>query len=197
MAALGSWAWAAGRCIDWFERSKNIDAAKVIVVGHSRGGKAALWCGAQDKRVAAVISNESGNSGAKISRRNFGETIKVITAKFPYWFTPAYKRFAGKEKELPVDQHMLLSLMAPRGLYVACASNDLWSDPKGQYIALYESLPVFKLFGKTHLPSEMPSIGQQVISGPIGFHLRAGEHDMIQEDWEYFIQYANQFFRRK
>lgn len=198
MGALGAWGWAASRCIDWFANDPLIDAAKVVVVGHSRGGKAALWCAAQDERVAIAISNESGNSGAKISRRNFGETVQVITERFPHWFTPAYRNFANREQNLPVDQHMLLALLAPRGVYVAAASKDLWADPKGQYLALYASKPVFELYGfKPNLPPEIPPENNQVISGPVGFHLRPGEHDMIVQDWNYFIDYVNKFFKRK
>ena len=194
MGALGAWAWAASRCIDWFQNDPHIDARSVAVTGHSRGGKAALWCGAQDERVAAVISNESGNSGAKLSRRNFGETVKVITENFPHWFAPAYHHFANREHELPVDQHMLLSLIAPRGLYIACASNDLWSDPKGQYLALLASRPAYQLYGFTpELPATMPLPGRQIITGPVGFHIRPGDHDMITQDWRLFICYMDQY----
>lgn len=196
MRALGAWGWGASRIIDYFETDKAINAKKVIVVGHSRGGKAALWCGAQDKRVAIAISNESGNSGAKISRRNFGETVEVITRAFPYWFIPKYADYANNENNLPIDQHMLLALMAPRAVYVASAADDSWADPKGQYLALVASQPVFNLFNfKTNLPDNMPPNNEQVIQLPLGFHNRDGDHDMNLFDWRQFVKFADEYFK--
>lgn len=194
MRALGAWGWGASRVLDYLATDPDIDATRVAVVGHSRGGKAALWCGAKDERFAIAISNESGNSGAKISRRNFGETVKFISDACPYWFVPKYKEYADNEDKLPVDQHMLLALMAPRAVYVASAAEDGWADPKGQYLALYEAQPVFQLYGfKTELSKEMPPIDKQVVSMPLGFHNRAGKHDMILQDWQQFIRFANRF----
>ncbi|MDD2380460.1 MAG: acetylxylan esterase, partial [Mariniphaga sp.] len=179
MAALGAWGWGASRAIDYFEKERLVDAKKIVVVGHSRGGKAALWCGAQDQRVAIAISNESGNSGAALSRRNFGETVEVITTTFPYWFCPNYRQYANHEEYLPVDQHMLLALMAPRAVYVGSAADDLWADPKGQYLALKEALSVYELYGFTpNLPAEMPGVNEQLIRLPMGFHNREGKHNM-------------------
>lgn len=198
MRALGAWGWGASRAIDYFEKDKSIDETKVISVGHSRGGKASLWFGAQDKRVAITISNESGNSGASLSRRNFGETVERITTSFPHWFCPNYQQYGDNEHKLPVDQHMLIALMAPRGVYVASAAEDLWADPKGQYIALQEALPAYKLYDYNELlPASMPDINQQVIGSQTGFHNREGKHNMIPYDWQLFIQFANNYFNAK
>lgn len=198
MRALGAWAWGASRSIDYFETDKAIDARKVIVVGHSRGGKAALWCGAQDERVAITISNESGSSGAKISRRNFGETVEVITRAFPHWFIPKYTDYANNEANLPIDQHMLLALMAPRAVYVASAADDLWADPKGQYLALVAAQPVFNLFNfETDFPENMPANNRQVIQLPLGFHNRDGDHNMNLFDWKQFVNFADNYFKKK
>jgi hypothetical protein len=198
MRALGAWSWGASRCIDYFETNRAIDAWKVITVGHSRGGKAALWCGAQDQRVAITISNESGNSGAALSRRNYGETVALIVKNFPYWFCPNYRKYAGNEDKLPIDQHELLALIAPRAVYVAAADSDLWADPKGQYLALQESQPVYRLYGfKTGLPKEMPVVDKQVIRPCMGFHIREGKHDMTLFDWQQFIRFADSYFKRK
>jgi hypothetical protein len=192
MAALGAWGWGASRAIDYFETDDDIDAKKTIVVGHSRGGKASLWCGAQDERVAIAISNESGNSGAAISRRNFGETVARICQNFPYWFCNNYQQYADHEDKLPVDQHMLLALMAPRAVYVATAADDLWADPKGQYLALFEAQPVFNLYGmETNLSSEIPVVNKQIILPNMGFHNREGKHNMTPYDWQQFINFAN------
>ncbi|HZH73270.1 MAG TPA: acetylxylan esterase [Mariniphaga sp.] len=198
MRGLGAWGWGASRAIDYFEKDRSIDASKVISVGHSRGGKSSLWFGAQDERVAIAISNESGNSGAALSRRNFGETVERITTSFPYWFSPNYQQYGGNEHKLPVDQHMLIALMAPRAVYVASAAEDLWADPKGQYLALKEALPVFELYGfNENLPESMPEVNQQVIGSHTGFHNREGKHNMIPYDWQLFIQFANKYFESK
>jgi hypothetical protein len=197
MRALGAWGWGAARAIDYFEKDKSVDATKIISVGHSRGGKSSLWFGAQDERVAITISNESGNSGAAISRRNFGETVDRITTNFPYWFCPNYRQYANNEDNLPVDQHMLIALIAPRAVYVASADEDLWADPKGQYLALKEAQPVFKLYGiETNLPEEMPEVNQQIIRSHAGFHNRKGKHNMTPYDWQQFIRFADSYFKR-
>lgn len=192
MRALGAWGWGASRIIDYLETDRSVDEKKVIVVGHSRGGKAALWCGAQDERVAIAISNESGNSGAKISRRNYGESVEIITRNFPHWFSPTYSKYANREDELPIDQHMLIALMAPRGVYVATAEEDDWADNKGQYLSLIEAQPLFRLYGfNLNLPNEMPEVGKQLIQKPMGFHLREGKHDITLYDWQKFISFAD------
>ncbi len=195
MRGLGAWCWGASRAIDYFEKDKSVDATRIISVGHSRGGKASLWFGAQDQRVAITISNESGNSGAALSRRNFGETIEKITQRFPYWFCPNYRNYAGNEDKLPVDQHMLIALMAPRAVYVASAADDLWADPLGQYLALTEAQSIFNLYGfETNLPAEMPGVNLQIIRPHVGFHNREGKHNMTPYDWQQFIQFANEYF---
>lgn len=194
MRALGAWGWGASRAIDYFETDSSVDAKKIITVGHSRGGKASLWCGAQDKRVTITISNESGNSGAALSRRNFGESIKRII-RFTHWFAPNYNQYADNEDKLPIDQHMLLALIAPRGLYVASAAEDLWADPKGQYLSLLEAQPAFKLYGiESDLPAEMPEVNKQIIKSHVGFHNREGKHNMTPYDWQQFIRFANSYF---
>jgi hypothetical protein len=197
IAVLGAWGWGASRAIDYFEKDNSVDAKKIILVGHSRGGKASLWCGAQDERVAITISNDSGNSGAAISRRKFGETISRITTSVPGWFCPNYLQYSDNEDKLPIDQHMLIALMAPRVVYVSSAEKDLWADPKGQYLALFESQPVFDLYeSETNLPIEMPEVDLQIIRPNIGFHNRKGSHNMTPYDWQQFIIFANIYFNK-
>ena len=197
MRALGAWGWGASRAIDYFEKDKSVDATKIISVGHSRGGKSSLWLGAQDQRVAITISNDSGNSGAALSRRNFGESVERITQNFPYWFCPNYRQYANNEDNLPIDQHMLIGLIVPRAVYVASAAEDLWADPKGQYLALKEAQPVYHLYGlETNLPEEMPAVDEQIIRPVMGFHNREGKHNMTPYDWQPFIQFANEYFNK-
>jgi hypothetical protein len=198
MRGLGAWGWGASRAIDYFEKDKSVDATKIISVGHSRGGKSSLWFGAQDERVAITVSNESGNSGAALSRRNFGETVERITSSIPYWFCPNYRQYANNEDKLPIDQHMLIALIAPRAVYVASAVEDLWSDPKGQYLGLKEAQPVFNLYGfETNLPEEMPEVNEQIIRSNVGFHNREGRHNMTPYDWQQFIRFADAYFNKQ
>lgn len=197
MRALSAWSWGASRVIDYFEKDNSVDAKKIITVGHSRGGKASLWCGAQDKRVSIAISNDSGNSGAALSRRNFGESVKNILG-FTHWFCPNYKQYADNEDKLPVDQHMLLALMAPRGVYIASAAEDFWADPKGQYVSLLEAQVAYNLYDiKDNFPTEMPEANKQIIQSHSGFHNREGKHNMTLYDWQQFIKFANDYYAQK
>jgi hypothetical protein len=194
--SLAAWAWGASRCMDYFETDKDINKTRVAVLGHSRGGKTALWAGALDQRFSMVIGNESGCGGAAIARRRFGETVERINTAFPHWFCSNYKKYSGNENAMPFDMHMLLALVAPRALYIDCASDDLWGDPKGCYLSLYNSLPVFRLL-KTgaDIPESMPPLNKQVISGNVGFHIRDGAHNMLLSDWNYFMDFADSVWK--
>ena len=189
--ALAAWAWGASRAMDYFVRDPRIDAKRVAVVGHSRGGKAALWAGAEDARFAMVVSNESGEGGAALSRRNYGETVARITEVFPHWFARNYTGFAGREAALPVDQHMLLALIAPRTLYVASADQDLWSDPRGEFMSLAASSSVFALWHDPPIAaSAMPPLQKPLAVGRRGYHVREGVHNLTPYDWERFVDFA-------
>ena len=189
--ALAAWGWGASRVLDYCERAPELDAARVAVAGHSRGGKAALWAAARDPRFSIAYSNESGCGGAALSRRRFGETVERITDSFPHWFAPAFAEYAGREDDLPVDQHQLVAAIAPRAVYVASAAEDLWADPRGEFLSLAGANPAFGLFGDPALSAEdFPPVGGQVIRGRRGYHLRAGEHDLTREDWRQFLDFA-------
>jgi pimeloyl-ACP methyl ester carboxylesterase len=193
---LAAWAWGASRCMDYLVSDKDIAKDKVAVVGHSRGGKTALWTGAEDQRFAMVVANESGAGGAAIARRRFGETVARLNSSFPHWFCTNYKKYSDKEVALPIDTHELLALIAPRALYIDCASNDLWGDPKGCYLALYNSLPVFRLLGiNSELSEAVPPLDKQVISGKVAFHIRAGEHNLKLQDWNFFMDFADKVLK--
>jgi hypothetical protein len=194
--ALAAWAWGASRAMDYFETDPRVDKAHVAVVGHSRGGKAALWAGAEDERFAMVVSNDSGEGGAALSRRNFGETIERINTSFPHWFAATYKNFNGRAAELPVDQHVLLALAAPRALYVASADEDLWADPRGEFLSLAASSPVFALWGDPPIrPDDMPAVDKPLIVGHRGYHIRTGGHNLTPYDWERYMDFADRVWR--
>jgi hypothetical protein len=193
---LAAWAWGASRCMDYFETDKDINIKKVAVLGHSRGGKTALWAGAEDQRFSLVISNESGCGGAALARRRFGETVARINTSFPHWFCLNYRKYNNNEDAMPVDMHMLLGLIAPRAVYVACADEDLWGDPKGSYLALQNALPVYSLL-KTGagLPQDMPPLNTPVLGARVAFHIRDGGHNLLLKDWNWFMDFAEKVWK--
>jgi hypothetical protein len=193
---IAAWAWGASRCLDYLVTDKDVAPEKVAVVGHSRAGKTALWAGAADTRFAMVISNESGAGGAALARRRFGETVARLNSAFPHWFCSNYNKFSNNEDSLPLDMHMLLALVAPRALYVDCADEDLWGDPHGSYISLYNAVPVFKLLGvNSDIPEFMPPLNKQIISGRVGFHIRDGSHNLLLKDWNCFMDFADKVWK--
>lgn len=184
--AIATWAWGLSRALDYLQTDPQFDSARVAVIGHSRLGKAALWAGARDPRFALVVSNNSGCGGAALSKRLAGETVRDINARFPHWFCGNFRAYDDREENLPVDQHQLLALIAPRALAVGSASEDHWADPAGERMALELAQPVFALFGIPPLETKAPASDRR-----LHYHLRPGEHDILLPDWQEYLRLAD------
>ena len=193
--AIGAWAWGSSRIVDYIETIDRFDKDKIIIMGHSRQGKAALWAGAQDSRFRIVIANDAGCGGTALSKRVFGETVAIVSSIKPAWFCPAFNQYRNNEANLPFDQHQLITLMAPRKVYVASAEEDLWADPKGEFLSAYHAGAVFKLYGLSTIESDvMPGLHQPIMKD-IGYHIRSGVHDVVEYDWERFMDFADKHLK--
>lgn len=190
--AIGMWAWGLSQMREAAASVPGIDASRAVVIGHSRLGKAALWAGAQDTRFAMVVSNDSGEAGAALARRNYGETMARIATAFPHWFCTRLSSLASRVSDLPFDQHALLALAAPRALHVASAIEDRWADPRGEFLATVAADPVWRLHGMRGLGvARMPEVNQPV-GTRVRYHVREGGHDITHYDWQQYLETAKQ-----
>ncbi len=190
--------WSASRVLDFLGTEPSIDAKRIAAVGHSKMGKATLWAVAQDRRFAMAVAAQSGCGGAALWKRDFGENMEKMVTRFPYWLCRNAWKFSRNEDDLPVDQHMLLACIAPRPLYVASGSEDLWADPRGEYLGAYHASEVYRLLGKKGLDSEAsPAVGEVLAGGDLGYHNRAGGHSVELYDWQKFIEFAERHLKAK
>lgn len=195
--AIGAWSYGLSRAMDYLEEDKDIDAKRVALMGHSRLGKTVLWTGAQDQRFAMVLASCPGEGGASLARRNYGETIRNLMDRFPFWFAANLNKYADDPNQLPVDMHELIALSAPRPVYVTGAEDDKWADPKGEFLALVAAGPVYRLLGAQGLGTDqMPALNQP-IQHTLAFHYRTGKHEVTDFDWEQFLKFADVYLTNK
>src|SRR6185437_14650187 len=189
--SIAAWAWGMSRVEDYFETDPQIDAKRVAIQGISRLGKTVMWAGAHDQRFAAVIASCSGEGGAALSRRDYGETIAHLTAptRYPYQFARNYAKYAQHVDQLPVDANMLVALIAPRLLLLQTGNKDYWSDPKGEFLAEAAAGPVYKLLGKDGLDTDQwPPAGTPILH-TLGYYMHDGGHGMVPSDWNIYLDF--------
>ena len=190
-ATLSAWAWGASRVLDWMATEPSIDEKRVAVVGHSRGGKTALWAGATDGRFAMACSNGSGCTGAKLNHMDIpkSESIKQVL-RFRHWFCRNYDKYAGKEMEMDFDQHELLALVAPRLMCIGSGSQDRWAGPPGEWASARLASPAWELYGKKGLvATSMPALGGSQQDGSVAYHLHDGPHNLGRFDWARYMDF--------
>lgn len=195
--SISAWAWGISRIVDYFETDAQIDAKRIGLTGASRLGKTSLWAGARDERIALVIASVSGEGGAALSRRNYGETIAHLVAptRFPYQFARNYSKWAARPNDAPYDAHFIVSLLAPRPLLLQTGYTDKWSDPYGEFLAARAATPVYELLGKQGIdkPSQ-PRLGEPMMND-LGYLMHDGGHGVIAADWPVFLDFMDRHLR--
>lgn len=192
---ISAWAWGVSHVIDYFEKDKDIDAKRVALTGCSRLGKTTIWTGAREPRIAMVIPSCSGEGGAALSRRNFGETVAHLTegTRFPYQFARNYAQWGPDPSKMPMDAHMLIALIAPRPLLLSTGNTDNWSDPKGEFFAAVEAGPVYELLGKDSLGTNVMPEAEQPIYHTLGYVMHDGGHGVMTQDWTYYLEFMKKY----
>ena len=192
---IAVWSWGVSRIIDYFETDKAVDATRIAIFGHSRLGKTVLWAAAKDERVAAVFSSCSGEMGAALARRDYGETVDDMAQNFGWQFAPAFQQFPGRWNDMPVDAHMLIALSAPRPVFITGGTADQWADPVGMFKAAVAAGPVYRLLGRKDLgTTELPALDTPLTSGDLGWHYHTGGHTATPADWKAFLTFLGKYF---
>jgi hypothetical protein len=193
---IAAWSWGASRAMDYFEVDRTVDAKRVGLIGHSRLGKTVLWASASDARFALVFSSCSGEMGASLARRDYGESVDDMAANFPWQFAGNFQKYVARWREMPVDAHLLIALSAPRPVFVTGGTNDQWADPRGEFLAEVAAGPVYRLLGKADLGrDQLPPLDTPVITGELGFHYHTGGHTITPSDWKAFLTFAGRYLK--
>lgn len=189
---IAAWAWGAGRVLDYLQTDRAVDPKRVGLIGHSRLGKTVLWAGASDPRFALVFSSCSGEMGASLARRDYGESVDDMAANFPWQFAGNFQRYSGRWSDMPVDAHMLIALSAPRPVFVTGGTRDQWADPHGEFLAQVAAGPVYRLLGKQDLGTDkLPALDTPLITGDLGYLYHTGGHTIMEGDWKAFLEFAD------
>jgi len=196
--SVSAWAWGISRIVDYFETDKAVDARCIGIQGHSRLGRTVLWAGAQDERIAAVFASCSGEAGAALARRDWGETVDDMAQNFPWQLAGNYQKWVGRWNDMPVDSHMLIALMAPRALFCNGGTTDQWADPKGEFLGMVAAGPVYRLLGRKDLGvTKLPPLDKAVTDGDLGWLYHTGGHVATPADWQAFLTMAERHFKAK
>ncbi|HVU35556.1 MAG TPA: acetylxylan esterase [Opitutaceae bacterium] len=191
---ITAWAWAASRVLDYLSTNHDVDATRVALIGHSRLGKTVLWASALDPRFAVVFSSCSGEMGAALARRDYGETVDDMAANFPWQFAGNFQKYPGHWSEMPVDSHLLISLSAPRPVFITGGTGDQWADPRGEFLAEVAAGPVYELLGRRGLgTTEFPPVETALTSGDLGWRYHDGPHTITPGDWQAFLTFASRY----
>lgn len=195
---IAAWAWGVGRVLDYLATDRAIDAKRVGLIGHSRLGKTVLWAGASEPRIAVVFSSCSGEMGASLARRDYGETVDDMAANFPWQFAGNFQKYIGRWTDMPVDSHLLIALSAPRPVFVTGGTQDQWADPYGEFLAQVAAGPVYRLLGKRDIGAQtLPPLDTPLITGELGFHYHTGGHTITAADWTTFLAFADRYLMPK
>ena len=194
---ISAWAWGASRIVDYLQTDDAIDRRRIAITGASRLGKTALWAAARDERISAVFSVVPGEMGASLIRRDWGETLDDMAQNFRWQFAGNFQYWVGKWNDLPVDQHMLIALIAPRPVYINGGISDQWSDPKGEFLAMVAAGPAYKLLGASDLGTDqLPALDKPITGGHLAFHYHSQGHCAVPDDWRQFIQFVERHYGR-
>jgi hypothetical protein len=192
---ISAWSWGVSRIVDYLESDASVDGKRIALFGHSRLGKTALWASALDERIAAVYSSCSGEMGAALARRDWGETVDDMAQNFSWQFAGNFQKWSGRWNEMPVDAHMLIALSAPRPVFITGGTTDQWSDPVGEFLAEAAAGPVYRLLGKKDLGTTiLPPLDTPLTSGDLGWHYHTGGHAATRDDWTAFLRFLAKYF---